>query len=112
MPSLTSAVGEARESLAAELKNAQSEVVSRVDGVPFTYQELTEFFNRAVDKRNWKNPIDAVVELHGDRELIGLREAIRFFTGSEASFLPLIGAKLPACRYRVRAAGYYEAVGS
>ena len=86
-------------------------VVATVMGKPVTQGQLSEAFDRVADKANWKNKIDAVVDLN-DQEMAMISEAVVFFTGSVAKFAPRNGAALPKCRYRVTAAGYYATIGA
>jgi hypothetical protein len=88
-----------------------NQVVAKVLGKDVTRGALTLAFNRVCDIFNWKRPIDQVIELN-DAEMALIREAIIFFTGSVPTFTPMLGGKLPKCRYRVTAAGYYAAVGA
>lgn len=97
------------EALMAEL-NAKA--VATIMGKEVTRGQLLEAFERVEDKANWKDPIDATVDLANDFELEVLRYAIAFFTGSQATFKPKPGKKLLGCRYRVTAPGYYRAVGA
>jgi hypothetical protein len=90
---------------------ADAQVVGVVLGKAVTRGELSTAFDRVASKENWKFPIDTVVDCN-DWELFLLQEAIPFFTGSVPKFEPAIGAELPRCRFRVRAAGYYNAVGA
>ena len=73
--------------------------------------ELQAAFKRVEPKDHWKNPIDCVIDIASDRELHDIREAVIFFTGSVPMFTPRAGAKLPACRYRVQADGYFRTIG-
>lgn len=87
-------------------------VVARILGHDVTRGELSAAFDRVANRDNWKDRIDVVVDVANDVELATIREAVVFFTGSVPTFEPRPGAGLPGCRYRVRAAGYYAAVGA
>ena len=70
------------------------------------------FLKLVADKRNWKNPINAVVDLprtEGDRKLFLelLSRAVCFYCGCVPEILDLGSNKV-----RVVAVGYYAAVGS
>lgn len=82
------------------------QVVSTVMGNKVTRGELSEAFSRVQDKKNWKNPISAVVALT-DYERALTEEAISFFAGSPSFFQIVDGGK-----YRVTAPGYYASVGA
>ena len=90
-----------------EMAESDAQVVARNGRFEWTRRELLDLFNRSADRGNWKNPINRVVTLANDRELLGLREAIVFFTGSVPT-LTAIGTN----RYRVRATGYYRTIGA
>jgi hypothetical protein len=94
------------------LEELNAHVVATVMGKPVTRGELSTAFNRIAPKGNWKNPINAVVDIANDFDKALMSEAIIFFTGSVPKFLPRGGGKLPGCRYRVTAKGYYLTVGA
>lgn len=96
---------------AAEVAASNAQVVARVLGRDVTRGELSTAFDRIADRSNWKNPIDRVLDLN-DAELFAIIEAVRFFAGCVPTFTIVPGGKLPKCRYRVRAVGYYAAVGA
>src|SRR5262245_44728559 len=100
------------EIVSAEIAASLAQVVAEVNGRKVTRGELRDAFDRVADKANWKNPVDAVIDISGDAEMAMIREAVIFFTGSVPKFAPRKGAKLPGCRYRVTARGYYLAVGA
>jgi len=91
--------------------DGSNQVVAKVLGHEVTRGELSKFFELVVPRDNWKNPINAIVDLR-DRDLYMIREAVIFFTGSVPQFIPCLGAKMPKCRYRVIAAGYYRTIGA
>ena len=91
--------------------DGRNQVAGKVNGRDVTRGELSVAFDAVADKANWKNPVDSVVDLN-DAEMAMVREAVVFFTGSVAKFEARKGAKLPRCRYRVRAAGYYKTIGA
>lgn len=88
-----------------------SQVVSQVNGKPVTRGQLEAAFEKVKPIGNWKNPISAVVILDVE-EMAMIEEAIRFFTGSVAEFVELAKLKDGKGRYRVRADGYYLAIGA
>lgn len=57
---------------------------------------------------NWKEPIDAIVTIKTDDEYDEIDEAVIYFTGSVATITPLKRVN----QFRVRARGYYAAIGS
>ena len=69
--------------------------------------QLLAAFKRVENADNWKAPIDARIVIRSDFEMEMIREAVRFFTGSAAT----IECERPPV-YRVRAIGYYKAVGA
>jgi hypothetical protein len=74
----------------------------------FTREELEAAFALVRHPENWKLPIDAT--LQEDPSLLridAIRAAVPFFTGSVASVTQAKGGKV-----RVRARGYYAAVGA
>lgn len=83
------------------------QIVARNGSMSWTRDEVSAAFTAVQNKENWKARIDAVVTLADDRALLGMREAVIFFTGS----IPTFDA-LGQNRYRVRAAGYYVAIGA
>lgn len=91
----------------AELEAANAQIVARNGSMEWTRGELEALFGRVQPAGNWKLAIDAVTVAANDRELLGLREAVIFFAGCVPTLTPLGGN-----RYRVRAVGYYAAVGA
>lgn len=79
--------------------------MSTETGTPYTREQLLAAFNKVCDEVNWKMPIDATCE-SDDLDII--TEAIIFFAGCRPTFEPIHGTEL----VRVRAVGYYEAVGA
>lgn len=107
------------KSTAQVLEDGEQQVVARILGRNVTRATLREAFDRVADKTNWKNPIDAEVVIEsGDYEMETIREAVVFFAGCRPSFtfvrvVRRIGANDSGSNlYRVRAAGYYVAVGA
>lgn len=100
------------QSLSQQVHELDAMVVARILGRDVTRGELSAAFDRVASRVNWKDGIDVVVDVANDAELETIREAVVFFTGSDPTFEPLPGAELPGCRYRVRAAGYYAAIGA
>ncbi len=71
----------------------------------YTQEQLHAAFTSVQNKKGWKYPVNAVVEADVDQEL--LTEAIIHFTGSVPEFIPLPNGKI-----RVKAVGYYIAIGA
>lgn len=70
----------------------------------FDRDELQRAFDGVCDKDNWKNPIDAIVEV---QDLSVVCSAIAFFAGG----YPNVSRE--TCQYyRVKSPGYYAIVGS
>lgn len=63
-------------------------------------------FKKVQNKEHWKFPIDKTLELSADEQRL-TEDAIIFYTGSVPTF-----QKLPNGKTRVRAVGYYNAVGA
>jgi hypothetical protein len=73
----------------------------------FTRDELDAAFARVRPAGNWKGRINALLPATtSERELDAVQAAVTFFTGSVATVLHARGG------WRVRAAGYYAAVGA
>ena len=73
---------------------------------PVTRGELSAAFKRVANPDNWKMPIDRIVELDdASKNLVAA--AVTFYTGSVASF-----TAMPENLYRVKADGYYKAIGA
>lgn len=91
---------------------SDSQIVAKVNGRDVNRAELTIAFNAVAPKDNWKNPIDATVDLD-DYTKAMVAEAVTFFTGSVATFTRIGGTTTGGVgRYRVTAKGYYAAVGA
>lgn len=76
-------------------------------------KELHVAFDRVKNPENWKLPVNAVVDLDtttadGVKLQADISEAVTFFTGSTATFTKARGKN----KVRVRAAGYYRAIGA
>lgn len=104
----------------AEALEARKQIVARIAGRDVTRGELADLFDRLVlatlgdaplDRGSWKCPLDGELELDG-WQVLALREAVIFFTGSVPTFRPLRRPTLHTRRYRVTAAGYYATVGA
>jgi hypothetical protein len=93
-----------------EIAESNAQVVGQVQGQPVTRGELSLAFARVQNRTNWKLAVDATVTLATNREILVLREAVIFFTGSVPTFSVVISPD--GLRYRVQAAGYYAAVGA
>lgn len=79
----------------------------------YTQEQLEAAFKLVQPAENWKNPINAQVYLDdAEKEVIG--EAVIYFTGGLAEFVPVPRAKKVngKTRYRVIAPGYYRSVGA
>lgn len=87
---------------------ARNQIVERVGDQTFTRGELDEAFSK-VQPANWKDAIDAIVELNSPRELLALGLAVPFFTGSVARIVRIDEG---GNRFRVTAAGYYATIGA
>lgn len=78
---------------------------------------LQAAFNRVAPTPNWKTAIDVEIEA-SIAEIGDIKEAITFFTGSIARVTLGLGALKGGdgsemiVRVRVRAAGYYAAIGA
>lgn len=71
-----------------------------------SFQQVASLaFGRVQNATNWKLPVDGTVKCSA-RALGFLLEAVVFFTGSVPTFERVAGG------FRVRAAGYYAAVGA
>lgn len=88
------------------------QIVAQVFGRDVTRSELSAAFDRVANKQHWKNEIDCVVDIASDFDMAVVKEAVVFFTGSVARFDAVPGGTMPGCRYRVRAAGYFNTIGA
>jgi hypothetical protein len=98
--------------LSAVRNELDAQIVARIMGRDVPRGELSRAFDRVADCAHWKNPIDATIDVAGDFDLEVIREAVVFFAGCRPTFTPVRGGTLPGARYRVRAVGYYAAVGA
>lgn len=83
------------------------------DAAKPSQEQLREAFGWVQNKQHWKNPIDARLALNEDeRELVAA--AVVHFAGCVAEITPVSGQPIRGGRkvYRVRAVGYYAAVGA
>lgn len=87
--------------------NLDATVVDIFRGSPITRGEFKSAFDQVADKANWKNMVDAEADLADERAIYTMRQAVIFFTGSVPEIFPVAPG-----RYRVMAAGYYEACGA
>jgi hypothetical protein len=83
--------------------------IQKPDAIPagddkYTRDQLDKAFKEVANKENWKYPVDAEIS-EQDRDIT--ERAIIYFTGS----VPLFTKKKNG-RLRVRAVGYYVAIGS
>jgi hypothetical protein len=84
-----------------------SVIVDAFRGRQITRGEFAAAFDLVADKANWKLAIDAEVPAVGEFEIYVLKQAVIFFTAS----IPQIETVAPG-RVRVKADGYYAAVGA
>lgn len=77
----------------------------------YTRAQLSEAFDRVKSPENWKLPIDATLEgrLSGPEKTV-IEAAVIFYAGCSAIFTTEIKGR--GYSTRVRAAGYYAAVGA
>ena len=78
----------------------EDEFVAWLNGRPVTRGELRAAFDLVADPTDWKNPINAVVDLDEQTKTI-VHEAVRLFTGCTPKF-----TYLSTKRYRVTTAGF------
>lgn len=97
--------------LNTQMAELDAKVVARNGSFEWTRAELSAYFSRVETKENWKLAIDADVVLESDRDLLGTREAVIFFTGSIPTFRAL-RSRGGRVTYNVTAAGYYVAIGA
>lgn len=69
-----------------------------------TDKQLHAAFDLVKDAKNWKNPINAVIDAK-DQDAVS--QAVIYFTGSVPGFTPMKNGKV-----RVRSVGYYVAIGA
>lgn len=87
-------------------------IVDRIDGRNITRAELQLAFDAVADKSNWKNPIDTFIDLDTYTMQV-VRHAVIFFAGCVPTFEAVSGQTTGGLRrYRVKAVGYYIAVGA
>lgn len=77
-------------------------------GTKYSRAELKAAFDAVCDKSNWKMPIDSTID-KSDEDVT--REAVIFFAGCAPSF-SIATRSGRGRRLRVRAVGYYQAVGA
>jgi len=98
--------------LPAEIAAMNKMVVANVNGRAVTRGELSAAFDRVANKVNWKLPINTVITVTGD-DMPVIVEAVKFFAGCIPTFTPARGKNEPGVyRVRVKAKGYYAAVGA
>lgn len=91
-----------------DAREAARQIVARgPNGEQFTRQRLLDLFSVVANPDNWKVEIDATIDLARE-DVEALKQAIVFFTGSEAT-IEYLGNGLEA---RVTAAGYYQTCGA
>jgi hypothetical protein len=69
-------------------------------------EAMSKAFDLVKDGEHWKNPIDKTLELTDEQRRI-TEDAIIFYAGCVPTITKVAGGK-----YRVRAVGYYNAVGA
>lgn len=72
-----------------------------------TRGELKSHFEKVQNPEGWKLPINVVIDIVDLKDMELIRNAVIFFTGSVPKFYS-IGLN----KYRVKAAGYYAAMGA
>jgi hypothetical protein len=77
-----------------------------IDG--YDMKQLQVAFNKVKDKRDWKNPIDALVDPSEDIAVISA--AITYFGCGPSDYVTVI--RKGKEKIRVRAAGYYACTGT
>lgn len=81
----------------------------------FTMLELHQAMRLVQNAENWKLPIDKIVKVESERQILAIHEATVFFAGSPAEVWPVAPNAAPGQPhrwYRVVAAGYYACIGS
>lgn len=102
------------EKTTADERQALAQHVETFRGRNITRGELRDHFDTVADRTNWKNPIDATVLLrrgNNDEHLELVKLAVVFFTGSVLQVVSLDDFN-GYRRAKVKAAGYYQAIGS
>lgn len=95
------------------LEELDAQVVDSIDGKPITRGDYAAAFKRVEPADNWKNRIDAVIEVRNGAELELVLRAIEFFTGSKGEGWPINAGTWDGLRrYKIVAAGYYAAIGA
>ncbi len=97
--------------MATKMAEMDTMVVAKNGSMEWTRQELDALFSLVASKENWKLPINANVVLGSDREVLGMTEAVIFFTGS-VPHIDAIRANGRKVVYKVTAAGYYATIGA
>lgn len=72
--------------------------------------KLSAAFDLVKPKSHWKAPISAKVPADADLDLI--HKAIIHFTGSVPCITPVLNKQSKVRWYRIRAEGYWAAIGS
>ena len=86
------------------LVSYEDSTVTDAVGTIHSIDDMHHYFKLVANKDHWKRPVDAEVDYD---DLYPVCAAIEFFTGSTPEF-----TELPGERFRVRAAGYFEAIGA
>jgi cytolysin (calcineurin-like family phosphatase) len=90
----------------------QDQIVGQVLGISVTRRAASQAFDKVADPQNWKNPIDATIAFADDYELELVKFAVVFFAGCQAKVTILPAFAGGKTRARIRAVGYYVAVGA
>lgn len=92
------------------MADRNNEIVWEVGPFAFTHADLDEAFERVrVPMLPWKAPIDRVLVDVTLADKVVIDAACRYFAGCPARFTPVGSASVLT---RVKAAGYWEAVGA
>lgn len=84
------------------------EIVAKNGEFKFTEPELKEAFEK-VHSDNWKDPIDKEVVLKTERDRKAVHEAVIYYAGCAPE---ITRVRKGEYKYRVKAVGYYIAVGA
>lgn len=88
------------------MDNVTNKTINPETGTIYSRAELKAAFEKVRNTDNWKNPINAVIP-QSDAEIT--RQAVIFFAGCSPKFTT---ARVDDGYLRVKAVGYYAAVGA
>jgi len=92
------------------MNNPHNLPINPETGTIFSRAELKEAFEMVQDPTNWKNPIDAAIPAYMKD---AVEEAVIFYAGCRPTFEEVNKrARRSMRRLRVKAVGYYAAVGA